>query len=185
MGEAVSDIDEWNWDGPEGVVDLASTQFGSVYTTSEYDEDFRLCMVGKWYPEEGSVCYYIEYFECLTGITLVKGSDFLEDRLHLSRFLPTDLDDNTKTLLTAMNEAPFVYVESRKNHSVYSGVPLLDGEPDFRYVKYGSASLELVPTDNVPISFTVYKNGYIQYNLHGMHEYYMTVDPALVEYLFP
>lgn len=184
LGEAVSNIDEWNWGGPEGVVDLASTSGGSVYTTAGYDEDFRICKAGSWSPEEGVVYYYLDYYECLTGITLIKGSDLLEDRLRLSQFLPADLDENTQTLLAAMNEAPFVYVESRKNHNIYSGVPLLDGEPDFRYVKYGSTYLTLVPSDNVPISFKVYKNGYIQYNVHDMSEYYMTVDPALVEYLF-
>jgi len=163
LGETVFNIDEWNWGGPEGVVDLASTYFGNVYTLSGYDEDFRLCTVGKWYPEEGGVCYYIDYFECLSGITLEKGSDLLEDRLHLSGLLPDNLDENTKKLLAAMNDAPFVSADNTSGDS---------------------ARLELIPSDNVPISFTVYKNGYIRYNVFDIRHCYMTVDPALVEYLF-
>lgn len=182
LGEAIDNIDDWNWNGPEGVVDLASTTGGSVHTVVGYDEDFRLCKIGEWYPEEGGVRYFIDYYECLSGITLTKGSDLLEDRLHLSEMLPDTTDPAVKEFLALLNEAPFVYVEDNPvPYNIYHGDPT----GDFRRKKNYSTRLEITPIDNVTISFIVYKNGYVCYNQYDMSgNYFMVVDPASVEFLF-
>ncbi len=183
LGEAVADVDEWSVKKDGWITELAATTWGSVYTLKSYDEDFRICTANEWlHPEEGHTRYYLTYYECLNGITLTKGSDLLEDRLHLSETLPDSTDPEITELVSALNDARFVYVAPNTTpYNVYLG----DSTGDFRRKKDYSERLVITPEDQVPLYFTVYKNGYVCYNSHDLYNnYFMVVDPAKVEFIF-
>lgn len=183
IGNTVSVYDEGTIRGDnEVILNLASTSVGTVYGAVGYDEDFRICISGDWTNDEGETVYYLDYYECLSDIYLTKGSDLITDRLYLYARIPNTTEQNIKDFVTAMNEAPFVYLEP--NTATGDEVPMLNGEPDFRYIEDYSTVVEFVPADTVPITFTVYKNGYVRYDGYGLENYYMTVDPAAVAYLF-
>ena len=183
LGEAVSDVDEWTVKNDGWITELAATTWGSVYTLKDYDEDFRICTANEWqHPEEGHIRYYLTYYECLNGITLTKGSDLLEERLHLSETLPDTTVPEITELVSALNDAWFVYVAPNTTpYNVYLGDPT----GDFRRKKDYSKRLVITPEDQVPIYFTVYKNGYVCYNSHDLrNNYFMVVAPAKVEFIF-
>lgn len=183
LGEAVSDVDEWTVKNDGWITELAATTWGSVYTLKDYDEDFRICTANEWqHPEEGHIRYYLTYYECLNGITLTKGSDLLEDRLHLSEQLPDTTDPEITELVSVLNDARFVYVAPNETpYNIYVG----DTTGDFRRKKDYSERLVITPTDQVPIYFTAYKNGYVCYNSYDLrNDYFMVVDPGEVEFLF-
>ena len=185
IGSTVSVYDEGTIRGDnEVILNLASTSVGTVYGAVGFDEDFRICISGEWTDDNGETIYYLDYYECLSDIYLTKGSDLITDRLYLYARIPNTTDQKIKDFVTAMNEAPFVYLEPNTVTVEEGEVPMLNGEPDFRYIEDYSTVVEFVPADNVPITFTVYKNGYVRYNGYGLENYYMTVDPAAVAYLF-
>ncbi len=80
-------IDEWT---PEdGYVDLAGSIGGDFYTVKGYDPEFMLCMKREYTYEyenesEAERKYDVDLFVADSGITLGKGSDIYDDRLHLA-----------------------------------------------------------------------------------------------------
>ena len=74
VGRSTGLIDEWT--KKDGYVDFAGSVPGDFYTVNGFDPSFMLCM--KY--EDGSVSVYVND----NGLTLCKGSDLFEDRLHLS-----------------------------------------------------------------------------------------------------
>lgn len=83
IGYAKGGIDEWSTQD-EYADELASTLRGDVYTVNGYGSEFRICIQGEYENgDSGETIEYIEFYENLNGITLYKGEDFFEDRLHL------------------------------------------------------------------------------------------------------
>lgn len=74
LGTATGMIDEWT--PKEGYVELAGSISGDFYSVNGYDPSFLLCMK----KDDGMVATYINN----NGITLKKGSDLFEERLHLA-----------------------------------------------------------------------------------------------------
>lgn len=124
-------IDEWT---PEdGYVDGAGSVTGDIYEVEGVSPDFMLCMV--W--DDGVVETYINN----NGISLEKGSDLVDDRLHLranfetvsfqtdkeyshTQKAPNELPEDTKKLfqqfLDSFAEHEFVYMEG-KSYYPYGG----------------------------------------------------------------
>lgn len=182
LGEAKCDIYEWtsrqneNW-----ITELASNTAGAVYTVNGYDDDFRICTAGEWYPEEGGVRYFVFFYECLNDITLTTGSDLIIKKLRIMEQLPDTLEPETRALLLALCDASFVSLEPDEDSGYYY---YSDKEKDFRYTENYSTYLKIPLTDGTSSCFVVYKNGYVRYDCFDMRDCYMTVDPALVKYLF-
>jgi len=182
LGETNCEIHEWtarqneNW-----ITELASNVAGTVYTVNGYDDDFRICTAGEWYPEEGGVRYFVFFYECLNGITLNQGSDLIHHKLRIMDRLPDTVEKETKTLLDALYKAPFIVIKPDPESGYYY---YGDKSKDFRYMENYNAYLEIPLTDGTSNRFIVYKNGYVKYNCFDLRDCYMVVDPALVEYLF-
>ena len=82
VGTASGEIDEWS-DSSAYDQELAGTVGGKIYTVKGYDPEFRLCNEIEISKELGGGYSYI-FLERLNGITLSKGKELFEDRLHLS-----------------------------------------------------------------------------------------------------
>lgn len=125
VGSVTGLLDEWTLE--EGYVDGAGTFVGDIYEVRGVDPDFMLCTIG----EEG----WVETFINNNGITLYKGSDLIDDRLHLrDNFqeisLPIEVDGQIayeqiplssenkevfQEFLDSFAENEFVYVEEKTN----------------------------------------------------------------------
>lgn len=75
LGTVSGTIDEWS--SPDAYVELSGTVKGDFYAVKGMDPSFMLCRKAA----DGAVETYI----CNTGITLDKGADLYETRLHLSQ----------------------------------------------------------------------------------------------------
>ena len=71
------DIDEWS--GADECVEGASSIGGDVYSVKGYDTNFRLCMDGP----DG----LIEFYDCLSDMTLYSGADLFETCLHVENYV--------------------------------------------------------------------------------------------------
>lgn len=89
MGECVGiangGIDEWS-DPSAYEEELAGTVSGKIYAVKGYDPEFRLCYEVEAPAEMGGGSTII-FLERLNGITLAKGKELFEDRLHISENL--------------------------------------------------------------------------------------------------
>ena len=83
LGTAKGNIDEWS-SQEEYATELASTVGGEVYAVKGYDTGFRICTCMEVPDENGQSELWIQFYECLNGITLAKGSDLFETRLKIS-----------------------------------------------------------------------------------------------------
>lgn len=83
LGTAKGNIDEWS-SQEEYATELASTIGGEVYSVKGYDTGFRICTCMEVPDENGQTKLWVQFYECLNGITLTKGSDLFETRLKIS-----------------------------------------------------------------------------------------------------
>ena len=70
-------IDEWS--GADEYVEGASSIAGDVFYVKNYDTNFRLCMDGP----DGQ----IEFYDCLSGMTLYSGADLFGTCLHIENYV--------------------------------------------------------------------------------------------------
>lgn len=75
LGTATGSIDEWS--EKDEYVELSGSVQGDFYAVNGYDPNFMLCMRSGI---DGELSLYI----CNNGITLSRGSELYEDRLHLA-----------------------------------------------------------------------------------------------------
>ena len=83
LGTAKGNIDEWS-SQEDYATEFASTIGGEVYAVKGYDAGFRICTCMEPPDENGHPEPWIQFYECLNGITLTKGRDLFEDRLKIS-----------------------------------------------------------------------------------------------------
>ena len=83
LGTAKGNIDEWS-SQEDYATEFASTIGGEVYAVKGYDAGFRICTCMETPDENGQPELWIQFYECLNGITLTKGRDLFEDRLKIS-----------------------------------------------------------------------------------------------------
>lgn len=83
LGTAKGNIDEWS-SQDEYSAEFASTVGGEVYSVNGYDTSFRICIYGKYEDENHNHTVWIQFLDCLNGITLKTGAELFQDRLHIS-----------------------------------------------------------------------------------------------------
>jgi len=168
VGRATGTIDEWTKE--DGYVDFAGSVTGDFYTVKGFSPEFMLCMVNY----NDSVITYIND----NGLTLRKGADLFEERLHLSGNystveVQTQRDwyygtGNVKTLcspsdttdsdalerfIAALNEGDFVYTDD---------VPLENTERTF--YDRGLYHLFFRMDNGMKLHLVLYKGGYVRFN---------------------
>ena len=82
LGYATGTLNEWSTRN-EYAQEFASTYTGEVYAVKGYDTSFRVCIRQEVAGEDGKPVLWIEILDRLNGITISKGKDVFEDRLHL------------------------------------------------------------------------------------------------------
>ncbi|MBQ1820067.1 MAG: hypothetical protein II117_00555 [Clostridia bacterium] len=82
LGTAKGNLNEWS-SQDEYATEFASTVPGEVYAVNGYDEGFRICIRGEIAYDDQEPVVWIQFFDCLNGVTLHTGKNLFEDRLHL------------------------------------------------------------------------------------------------------
>ncbi|MBQ9887154.1 MAG: hypothetical protein IJM37_09890 [Lachnospiraceae bacterium] len=83
LGTARGNIDEWSSQS-EYDKEFASTIGGEVYSVNGYDTSFRICIWGEFVDESNNHITWIQFLDCMNGITLTTGKDLFQDRLHIT-----------------------------------------------------------------------------------------------------
>lgn len=83
LGTAKGNIEEWS-SQDEYATEFASTISGEVYAVNGYDDSFRICIRSEVEDENHNRVLWIEFYDCLNGITLTTGRDLFEERLHIN-----------------------------------------------------------------------------------------------------
>lgn len=79
LGTAKGNLDEWS-SQDEYATEFASNMAGGVYTVKGYDPDFRICVCIHGYTDQLTM---VMFMERMNNITLSKGEDIFENRLHI------------------------------------------------------------------------------------------------------
>ena len=82
LGHAKGTLNEWSKQD-DYAQEFASTFTGPVYAVKGYDTSFRVCIKQYAENEDGEPVLWILFMDRLNGITISKGEDVFEDRLHL------------------------------------------------------------------------------------------------------
>jgi len=146
-------------------VNFAGSVSGDFYTVTGFDPSFMLCM--KY--ADGSVSVYIND----NGLTLQKGSDLFEDRLHLSgnyssveyqtrydwfhslgniKTVPDNSAEVIETFISELNNGTFMYTDD---------IPLEDGQSDI----YDRELYHLFfcMNNGMTVHLRLYDGGYVRY----------------------
>lgn len=171
VGTSVGLIDEWT--SEDGYVDYAGSISGKFYEVKGYDPEFMLCMK----LADGEV----ETFINNNGITLGKGSDLIEDRLHLkdnvekvsfktqkewdtslqnekNHVLPEEYDALVNQFLDAFSEADFMYI---------SDTTLDVNETGSYHQNPNNYHLTFHTKDGLNFDFILYEDGYVRFQGFG------------------
>lgn len=182
LGTSVGAIDEWT--PLDGYVELAGSVSGDFYAVKGYDPSFMLCMKNG----DGSVVTYIND----NGITLGKGAELYEDRLHLSGNY-TSVDFQTRAdwfygtgvmstiapehqpivdqFLAAVNEADFIYSRD---------IPLEEGETSI-YDDKEIYHLFFRMNNGMSTHLRLLEGGYVQFQ--GLTDVSVKIDQAVFDSL--
>ena len=151
-------IDEWS--GADEYVEGASSIAGDVFSVKHYDTNFRLCMDGP----DGQ----IEFYDCLSGMTLYSGADLFETCLHIENYVGAYyvLDADWEENIDARNELD--------PESLEAFVALLFASPmqewsawsengDIYDYKYAEAHLYFELADGTTVPLRLFENGCVMY----------------------
>ncbi|MBO5283455.1 MAG: hypothetical protein J6B43_10085 [Lachnospiraceae bacterium] len=153
--------------------DLAnSTLIGTIYSVNGYDEDFRVCIYyEKTWPQ---TVYGLQIFEKLNDITLCKGSELYQDRLHLDQAVAVYDADNHNFSLT---EQPLVeFMEA-----LFDG-PFMEADADICSVIDHSEAKALYFEDALGLitQIDIYSEGYVVMRKHE-DLFVVQIDPVISE----
>lgn len=180
LGTATGMIDEWT--PAEGYVELAGSVSGDFYSVNGYDPSFMLCM--KW--DDGSVSTYINN----NGITLNKGADLFEERLHMTnRYTYIEYQTREdwylglgKPVLLEESHTEIVddFVDALNNSDfmLLSDIPLEDDNANV-YDSKEIYHLFFHMEDGMTIHLRLFEGGYV--SLQGMYEVCVKMDAAPFE----
>lgn len=183
VGTSVGLIDEWTT--ADGYVDYAGSVSGKFYEVKGYDPAFMLCM--KY--ENGAV----ETFINNNGITLGKGSDLIEDSLHLSgnvekvtyktqKEWDTSLQDEKNHVLSEEYDALVeLLLESfGANDFMYISDTPLDEDGTGRYHEdMDNYHITFHTKDGLCFDFVLYEDGYVRFQ--GFSSVCVQIEPSLYE----
>lgn len=181
VGTSTGLIDEWTEE--DGYVNGAGTVAGKFYEVKGIDPEFMLCMV--W--ENGVV----ETFVHNNGITLIKGADVVEKRLHLinnykevSFFTDKDWNEQYET-----KSQPTVLVE--ENYDVFDKFLESFGTAKFMFIKdselgknmvYNSDAiyhLYFTTNEGVVVHFWLLGDGYVVFQ--GLNNVCVQIDSSVYD----
>lgn len=183
VGTSVGLIDEWTKE--DGYVDFAGSISGKFYEVKGYDPEFILCM--KF--DDGAV----ETFINNNGISLGKGSEVIEDRLHLNgnvekvsfkthkewneslsnekhHFLSEEYDELIERFLESFSSDNFVQITDTP----------LDKNRSYSYMSNDkNYHLTFYTKDGLQFEFVLYEDGYCSYR--GLNSVCVQIDLSLYE----
>lgn len=182
VGTAVGMIDEWTKE--DGYVDYAGSVNGKFYEVKGYDPSFMLCM--KY--DNGAV----ETFVNNNGILLGKGSDLIEDRLHLKdnykevafkdqKAWNETLSDDKQVLPEKYYELMDEFLESfSADDFMYIKDTPLEQEGKYLYTEdEDDFYLTFYTKDGLRFDFALYEDGYVRFcDFYGVC---VQIDPSLYE----
>lgn len=163
VGTSTGLINEWT--PKDGYVDFAGSVSGDFYTVNGFDPSFMLCM--KY--DDGSVSVYVND----NGMTLYRGSDLFEDRLHLAgnytmveyqtrhdwyyslgnvKALSDESADAVETFVTELNKGDFMYTED---------VPLDNGQQNIYDREIYHLFFRM--NNGMTVHLRLYDGGYVRY----------------------
>ncbi|MBQ3030143.1 MAG: hypothetical protein IJD24_02875 [Agathobacter sp.] len=183
VGTSKGLIDEWT--AADGYVDFAGSISGKFYEVKGYDPEFMLCM--KF--DDGAV----ETFINNNGISLGKGSDLIEERLHLN--------DNYEKVTFKTQKEWDTSLQNEKNHVLseeYSALieRFLDDFSSADFMFISDTSLDVNGTgryhgdmdnyhltfhtkDGLRFDFILYEDGYVRFQ--GFGGVCVQIDSSLYE----
>lgn len=183
VGASVGLIDEWT--SEDGYVDYAGSVAGDFYEVKGYDPSFMLCM--KF--DNGAV----ETFIHNNGISLGKGADLIEDRLHLNdnvvkvtfktqeewnhslqdeknHILSEEYDDLMNQFLESFSSDDFVHIKD---------TPLDNNGTGNYHHNSDNYHITFHTKDGLRFDFVLYKDGYTRFqDFDGVC---VQIDPNLYE----
>lgn len=187
VGASVGLINEWT--SEDGYVDYAGSVSGKFYEVKGYDPEFMLCM--KF--DDGAV----ETFINNNGISLGKGFDLIEDRLHLKDNYEKVTFQTQKEWDEAWNEV----LQAEKSHVLPEEYDVLIdqflesfGSDDFMYIsdtpldangtgKYhgdmDNYHLTFHTKDGLRFDFILYEDGHVRFQ--GFGGVCVQIDSSLYE----
>ena len=176
IGTAKGNIDEWS-SQEDYAMELASTTGGEVYAVKGYDAGFRICTCMEAPDENGQPELWIEFYECLNGITLTKGSDLFEDRLKISGRIEkieyqTHEDwDFARSVYRDVNFADGVWEQFMEQVDTCSFVDTYDPKAPAGQSIYSrnQAHLTLTLEDGSVVSLRLCEGGYVGYEPLGWY----------------
>ena len=183
VGTSVGMIDEWTKE--DGYVDYAGSVAGEFYEVKGYDPSFMLCM--KF--DNGAV----ETFIHNNGLVLGKGSDLIEDRLHLKdnfekvtfkthrEWNESLRDEKNHVLSEEYDELMNRFLESFcSDDFVYIADTPLDWNRENNYCdSENNYHLTFHTKDGLRFQFTLYEEGYVRFQEFG--SVCVQIDPELYE----
>lgn len=185
VGTSVGLIDEWT--SEDGYVDYAGSVSGKFYEVKGYDPAFMLCM--KF--DNGAV----ETFINNNGISLGKGSDLIEERLHLKdnyekvtfktqKEWDESLQGELEHVLpekydTLMNQ--FIESFSSNIFMCLRDTPLDTNGTDDYHRNTDNYYLTFHTKDGLRFDFILYEDGYVCFQ--GLNSVFVQIDSNLYEML--
>ena len=183
VGTSVGLIDEWTKE--DGYVDYAGSIAGAFYEVKGYDPGFMLCM--KF--DNGAV----ETFIHNNDISLGKGSELVEDRLHLTsnyEKVTFKMQEEWDTSLQDKNHvleeydaliAKFLESFCSHNFVFIKDTPLdVNGMAKY-YENEDNYHLTFHTKDGLQFEFILYEDGYTSFR--GLNSVCVQVDPEIYEEL--
>ena len=183
VGTSVGLIDEWTKE--DGYVDYAGSIAGDFYEVKGYDPEFILCMK----LDNGAV----ETFIHNNGISLGKGAELIEDRLHLKDNVEkvtfktqeewdTSLqDENYHILAEEYEELMTQFLESFSSDDFVhiKDTPLERSENGNYHHNSTNYHITFHTKDGLQFEFALYEDGYTSFQ--GLNSVCVQIDPALYE----
>ena len=152
------DIDEWS--GADEYVEGASSIGGDVYSVKGYDTNFRLCMDGP----DG----LIEFYDCLSDMTLYRGADLFETCLHVENYvgayyiLDADWEENIDNRHELDPESLETFVSLLMVSPMQEWSAWSENGDIFDY-EYAEAHLYFELSDGTTVPLRLFENGCVMY----------------------
>ncbi len=140
---------------------------GTIYSMTDYDEDFRVCVQYERYIEPMNETYYgFIVFDKLNGIIVNKGSDLFKDRLHL--------DEYSEIRIMHINENGETYEETLSGDCSEFVQAIMEGkfiEADYDtredFSKRESRTLIFYAENGLNTTVSVFPDGYVSMTSGG------------------
>lgn len=189
LGHATGSINEWS-SQDEYAKDFASSVAGEVYEVLGYNTDFRICIRNEFIDENGETELFIEFLDCLNGITLTTGADLFETRLHIRDRISeihwqchNDWDYGMGDMKTAdLDPALWEQFLDQTDKGVFVNTWDPEVSTDTIYDTDNQAHIFLTMEDGTVIRLRLIAGGYVGYEALGW--YFIQVPGVIFETVF-